>query len=379
MKYFIRYIFGTILAITTYCGHSQNFYESYMPVNYETTDSGTISVHFYNNNFIKNNEYFGPYTEGITYIGSILQPEVSWSLSNKFSLSAGWYFRYFYGQEGFEQSLPVIRASYKFASFTQLLVGQIQGQLEHGFIEPIYNTDNYFTQNPEYGLQFLMDRRKFHADMYMDWEKFILPGETNQEAITGGLVAAYSLNDMAEKRGLSTHVQSIFTHIGGQVNNSDIPMQQRANIAAGIKYSFAPGSKALDRLTLSSFYIQALEISQTNTIPFESGFALHNTIILENKWGKLSTGWFHGEYYFAPKGDYLFQSVSQFNSWYVGEKRDLITSKVLLSHDIVKGVNFGFRIESYYDLQRSTNDFSFGLNISVNAKVFEKNLRAGKD
>jgi hypothetical protein len=209
----------------------------------------------------------------------------------------------------------------------------------------------------------------------MDWEKFLLPGEAHQEVITGGLLASYMMNGSAENRGLSAHFQSIIHHFGGQVDNSDSPLQSRANVAAGLKYSFLPGFKLLDRITISSFYIQALELSQTNTIPFESGFGTDNSITLENKWAKLSAGWFHGEYFFAPLGDYLFQSVSQFNSWYVGERRDLFTSKLLIGHQVMKGVNIGFRFESYYDIQRKSNDFSYGLNISVNTVVFEKNMK----
>jgi hypothetical protein len=379
MRYFIRFIFGTILALTSYCVQSQCFYENYLPAHYENADSGTISVHFYNNNFIKNNEYFGPYTEGITYIGSILQPEVTWSMSNKFSLSAGWYLRYFYGQDGLEQSLPVIRARYTFLPGAQVIIGQLDGQLQHGFIEPIYNTDNYFIKNPEYGVQFLVDRKRIHSDLFLDWEKFLLPGEAHQEVITGGLLASYMMNDFRDKRGLSVHVQSIIHHFGGQVDNSDNPLQSRANLAAGLNYAFLPDLKIIKRVTVSSFYIQALELSQTNTIPFKSGFGLHNTVTIENKWAKLSTGWFHGEYFFAPLGDYLFQSVSQFNNWYIGEERDLITSKLLLEHQVMKGVNFGFRLESYYDIQRKSNDFSYGLNISVNAKVFESKQKSERD
>jgi len=376
MKNFLKYTIVTVLIAAGSCLNGQNFYESYIPkFTGDTSDSRKFSFHIHNNNFIKNNEYFGPYTEGISYIGSVLQPEITWALSKKISLSGGWYFRQFYGQDGFNQSLPVIRASYRFRPDARIIIGQTEGQLQHGFIEPLYSTDNYFTKNPEYGLQLLINRHKFHADLYLDWEKFILPGETQQEVITGGLLADYLLNGIVESRGLSAHFQSILTHIGGQVNDSDVPMQQRANIATGLKYTFVPGRKTLDRVILSSFYIQALELSQTNTLPFESGFALHNTITLENKWAKLCTGWFHGEYFFAPQGDYLFQSVSQFNDWYVGEKRDLITSKILLGHEIYKGIDFGFRIESYYDLQRNENDFSFGLNISVNGEIFEKNWK----
>ena len=120
--------------------------------------------------------------------------------------------------------------------------------------------------------------------------------------------------------------------------------------------------------------MQALELSQTNTIPYKSGFGLQQTVTFENEWAKLSSGWFHGEYFFAPMGDYLFQSVSQFNEWYTGEKRDLITAKLLLEQQVLKGVHFGIRLETYSDIQRKSTDFSYGVNISVNETVFEKIL-----
>jgi len=373
MKFLIRYTLIGLLLLSGYCAYSQNIYENYLPQNNcDTLGSDKLKIHFYNNNFIKNNEYFGPYTEGITYIGSIVQPEITWALSSKFNLSAGWYFRQYYGYDGFEKSHPVIRARYTISPGMQVIFGQLDGQLQHGFIEPIYSTDNYFAKNPEYGVQFKIHRGRFRSDIYMDWEKFLLPGDAHQEIITGGFLVSYALNKNVENKGLSAHFQSIIHHFGGQVDNSDAPLQSRANMAAGLKYGFLANHKWLTRLTLSSFYIQAHELSQSNTLPFESGYALHNTITLENKWGKLSTGWFHGEYFFAPMGDNLFQSVSQFNDWYVSDKRELITSKLLVAHQIMKGVNFGFRVESYYDTQRKSHDFSYGLNLSVNATLFEK-------
>jgi len=160
MKHLFRNTLTAMLIVAALLVQGQNFYESYKPVHYETADSGALSIHFYNNNFIKNNEYFGPYTEGMTYIGSILQPEVTWAISSKFNLSAGWYLRYYFGQDSFEKSLPVIKANYTFMPGVQLIMGQLKGQLEHGYIEPVYNTDNYFIKNPEYGVQFLLDRKR---------------------------------------------------------------------------------------------------------------------------------------------------------------------------------------------------------------------------
>jgi hypothetical protein len=379
MKYSTSYIFATLLTAASLYAQGQNFYESYIPQHTSDTVAGTVSVTVYNNNFVRNNEYFGPYTEGITYIGSVLQPEASWVLSSRFSLSAGWYFRHYYGQNGFEQSLPVIRARYNFRPGAQLIIGQLDGQLQHGYIEPIYNTDNYFIKNPEYGVQLLLNKKKIHADIFMDWERFLLPGEAQQEEIVGGMLATYSMNDDADKRGLSFQFQSIIHHFGGQVDNSDSPLQSRANAAAGLTYIMVPGIKMLKKVSLSSYYIQALELSQTNTIPYKSGFGLQQTVTFENKWAKLSSGWFHGEYFFAPMGDYLFQSVSQFNEWYTGEKRDLITAKLLLEQQVLKGVHFGIRLETYSDIQRKSTDFSYGVNISVNETVFEKILLHPKE
>ena len=376
MKFYIKAVFVVLLLCTATLTKSQGFYENYIPkFSADSIEAGAFNIHFYNNNFVKNNEYFGAYTEGITYIGSILQPEVTWALSDNFSISAGWYFRHYYGQDGFEQSLPMIRARYSFGKGSQVVFGQLDGQLQHGFVEPIYSSDNYFAKNPEYGVQFKIKRKKIHADLYMDWEKFLLPGEAHQEIITGGFLASYYLNGNPDNSGLSAHFQSIIHHFGGQVDNSDSPLQSRANLAFGLKYAYLAESDLLKRFTLSSFYIQASELSQTNTIPFNSGFALHTTVTFENDWAKFTTGWFHSEYFFTPMGDYLFQSVSQLNNWYVGEKKDLITSKLYFGHEIMKGVSFGLRFESYYDLQRKANDFSYGLNISVNASVFEKKLK----
>jgi hypothetical protein len=197
MKYFAKYFIAAILISAGYYSQAQNIYENYLPQPaIDTTKVGNVSIHFYNNNFIKNNEYFGPYTEGITYIGSILQPEVTWALSNSFSLSGGWYFRQYYGQNGFNQSIPVIRATYTFRPGARFIIGQLNGRLQHGYVEPIYSTDNYFTKKPEYGVQFLVDREKLHTDIYMDWEQFELPGDDHQEIITGGLLASYALSGM---------------------------------------------------------------------------------------------------------------------------------------------------------------------------------------
>ena len=177
---------------------------------------------------------------------------------------------------------------------------------------------------------------------------------------------------LAERRGISAHFQSVIRHFGGQVDVLDEPMQTRSNLAAGIEYHFLPELNMLNRVTLSSYYMLALELSPTNTIQYDKGFALHNTLGFENKWVKLNAGWFHGKTFFAPMGDYLFQSISELDSSYTCDIRNLITSKFLFSQQIIRGINMGARFEAYYDLPRHALDYSYGLNISVNASFLRK-------
>ena len=221
---------GSVMFFFMQQVRGQNIYKGYLPES-DTLKANEYCIRFYNNNFIKNNEYFGPYAEGITYIGSILQPEIQWQMSKDFSITGGWYLRQFYGRDGFQQSLPVIRAQYEINSWAQLVVGQFEGRLRHGLIEAIYSPDQYFLKNPEYGVQLLIQRKQFHSEIFMDLERFLLPGEAHKEVITGCLVSSYKFNKVNPEKGFSLHMQAVIHHMGGQVDVLDAPMQTRANIA----------------------------------------------------------------------------------------------------------------------------------------------------
>lgn len=372
MKITSRQILLTICILCCYTGFAQEYYSSYFASeDYDSISKKTIGAHLYNNNFVKNNEYFGPFNEGITYIGSILQPEIAWNVAPNFTLSAGWYFRHFYGRSKIETSLPIIRATYHNPKGLKLTIGQLKsGNLKHEFVEPLYNTDNYFTKNPEYGVQLLYSKPRLKSEIYMDWENFILPGENQQEVITGGALLSYQIMQTNVHK-VKFEGQSIIHHFGGQVDNSESLLQTRGNIAAGINYTINLNSRYLQSIRFASWYFQALELSHTNTLPYRSGYATMNGFDFSNKYFKLGSAWFHGEYFFAPLGDQMFQSVSGLNDWYTDDKRDLISSKLAFEYPIFKGIKFGFRIESYFDIERKNHDFSYGINLLIDRSIIK--------
>jgi len=327
-----------------------------------------------NNNFLKNNEYFDLFSEGFTYFGSTIQPMIRYAPVKQLLVTAGWHFRYYYGTGKFNVSLPVIRVDYHPEARACVTFGQIDGQLNHALIEPIYGSDQYFERKPEYGLQFRWNSRRLKSDTWISWDRFILPGDPFKEEITGGINTTYDLLQFSEVKDhqLSLNVQGVVHHYGGQVDASGSPLETRYNLAPGLIYT--QQFKANLQASAGTWFIQAVDPSGQVTIPYKKGFGSYTLATLKYHWAQLHAGYFHGEYYFSPLGDPQFQSVSTLNPWYYKDKRDILFGKLLFDKVSGKSMHLGFRFETYYDLAESHLNFCYGLNIRTS---FSSLLKAG--
>lgn len=368
MKYFRIYILF-FFSITAICGSAQTFNKTYYPkFETENAEGKKIGISVYNNNFVKNNEYFGNLNSGITYIGSILKPEIVWKPVQNLNFKAGWYGRYFYGSNKIDASVPIISVSYEFLKNFTLNIGAINGDLRHEYLQPLYGIDNYFCKKPEYGVQLLYNSEKFYADIFMDWENFIYPGDTNQEIINGGLIAKYFLFD----KKLSVNLQSVLRHYGGQVNNSNSLVTSAVNIAGGLNYSLQLGSKYLKQIDLRAWAIQCTDLSSIGYMPYKQGYAVYAGAEFSNDYCSLNLAWFNGKYYFAPLGENVFQSISSINNWYLEDDKNLIQSSLLLHYPIANGISIGVHFESFYQTLQNRFDFNYGLNLAINQTHFFK-------
>ena len=361
------YLFA-VLIFTCLCVRSQDVNQSYTGSRgNDSIQAGSIYLKVDNNNFLKNNEFFNKYTEGFTYFGSMIQPEISYAFSDRTRLSVGWFLRYFYGRGNITTSLPVFRFEYDIAPGAKVTFGQLDGLLAHKLIEPIYSYDNYFKRNPENGIQLSVDKARLHTSLWISWEHFILPGENNKEEIMAGINGSWQVFSFHGKNYLSLNLQGIIHHYGGQVINSDSPLQTRLNLAPGLEISCRPFQLNKTRCILASYLIQAADQSGTITIPYRKGWASYSFVTIRHRSVSLSAALFHGEYYFAPLGDNLFQSISELNNWYARDTRNLLNGKFTFDHKIARGVKIGIRFESYYDLEKKNVDFWYGMNIKTDA------------
>lgn len=332
---------------------------------------GEITLNLNSNSYIKNNEFYGSYVAGMTYIGSVLQPELKYTITKEVSIAAGWHFNYFFGQEKLNRSMPVIRVTYQPKPAIKIIIGQIYGQTDHLLIEPIYSNDNYYSQNPEYGIQLLTNGR-FNTDTWLDWKKFILPGDPVQEQIGAG-THVYTKRRLTKNSQISAHLQAVIYHTGGQVDASDDLIKTRANLAPGFELRIIP-EKADLSIIGKAYYVQALDLSQTPQLPYLKGYGLWLSVTGLYKGFFAMAGFWNSEYYFAPMASTLFQSISDLNSWYHNDSRQLFLGKFGYNKSLTHNIKMGIRCETYYDLPEKRNDFSIGLNIMLNPEIFLKNI-----
>jgi len=135
----------------------------------------SLAFDFRSSFFLRNNEYFNNLYDGITFLGTNLNPSFHYTFHPNVSLSLGWYLRLFNGRDELFINKLWYRLTYRFNSNLKLYMGNILGYDNHHLIEPLLSGDFQYLNPPENGIQFLYQRPKFNGDLWINWQRFILP------------------------------------------------------------------------------------------------------------------------------------------------------------------------------------------------------------
>lgn len=149
-------------------------------------DSNALYFNLYDANFLWNNEFFNPIVNGYTLIGYFLTPEFQYHFSPKIKIQGGVHLLKYSGVESFSTVAPTYSATYTNSDFS-LIMGTLNGTVNHRLPEPLLFTERYFTNNLENGVQYLLNKEKFHMDLWLDWQTFIFPMDNKQEELVAGL------------------------------------------------------------------------------------------------------------------------------------------------------------------------------------------------
>lgn len=363
----------TLCVFTNAKGQMDQVWRYYYP-EFAGDASHNLYLRLENNNFVKNNEYFGNHTEGYTMMGYTIQPSLMYYAGSNLRIKAGVHIIYYSGLSEFTEVIPTLTIHTKLGDHLDLIMGGLKGDVHHRLIEPIFNPENQYTRPIENGFQFIYDNNKLWLDAWVDWEQFIIVGDDKPEKFTAGISAEYKLINTDTGWNLNIPGQLIATHLGGQISDFEEPMQSLANMVSGFKLNKNIGYGFIQRIGLSGYATWYQDLTEKSGLPFTAGHALYPVGEIGYKYGELMLGYWYGNNFVAPKGSTIFQSISDYKPGFYERERQLLTAKISFSKDFLHQIKFSAMLESYYDIPASQFDYAYGFNIVFTPNFFLKKV-----
>lgn len=343
------------------------------------TCEGDLNLLVESSSFTKNNEYLSPFAQGITGIGVQVKPTLEYYLNKNTKANIGAYALKYSGVNNLSQVTPIFSIHHKICKGAEVVFGNIYGNLNHELEEPLYRFDRYYTNNIEYGFQFLHQSKYIETDLWVDWDKFIFEGDPFQEEFTAGNHTKLKVYN-SDKFEFTADIQALLSHKGGEIDTYEGPAIYIFNGAYGFdvrykteKFSFGLSPKALWYRGLR------MPVSGNNFHHYKHGNGLLVKADVDHKYFNFKLGYWHGEKFIGSKGEYLYMSVSETNDKLKQDTRKIITAKLSVKRPISKNLHLELRTELYSDLVNDIlPDYTYGFYFIANERFFLKKIKKRK-
>lgn len=340
------------------------------------TCAGDLNIQVESSSFTKNNEYLSKFAQGITGIGVQVKPTFEYYFNENTKANIGAYGLKYSGVNNLSQATPIFSIHHKICDGAEVVFGNIYGNLNHKLEEPLYRFDRYYTNNIEYGFQFLHKSKYVESDLWVDWDKFIFEGDPFQEEFTAGnhTTVNFINNDKFEFKG---DIQALLSHKGGEIDTYEGPAIYLFSGAYGFdlrykteKFSFGASPKV--------FWYRGLRLPESgnNFYHYKHGSGFLMKADVDHKNFNFKLGYWIGEKFIASKGEYLYMSVSEVDEKTRQVTRKLITAKLSVKRPISKNLHLEFRTELYGDLVNDVlPDYTYGFYFIANERFFLKKIK----
>ncbi len=317
-----------------------------------------------NENFLKNNEYFHDITTGYTLFGSMLSTQVAYLPSPNLRLQAGIFFRKDFGNSSLYSIEPLLTLKYQKNGFS-VLIGNLEGNLSHRLIEPIFNYERFITNYNENGIQVKIDKKKVWSDTWINWEVMEYNKSNYQEEFAAGNSTLLHLIDDGKNR-FSIPFQGVITHMGGQVDIDTNAVRSKMNLALGFDYTIKLNG-FFKEFNTKNYYTIYKELAPSKLVAISKGRGMYFNAELKSKYHiNASVSYWNGLNYLAPRGGDLFQSISSYYSQVnvLERNRSLLFVRLLYQKTIFDNFNVDIRFEPYFDLINQFFEHSYSIYLT---------------
>jgi len=338
-----------------------------------------VHFNFYNLNYVRNYEYTNDFHDGYTLYGTQLQPQLVYYAHPNLAITAGAFIRKDFGRNGISDAKPLFSVKYHKRNLT-LIFGSLEGNIQHRYIEPLYDFERILTTPIEYGTQLLVERKKFTLDAWIAWQKMIYKGDPTKEEIIGGLSTESFLIKNDDWK-LSIPAQFLAFHQGGQIDVlKEIPITTMFNGATGIKLHKDINGN-IKQVYTDNYIAVYKDFSPDKRRAYQGGFGLWLNAGVESKWGSLVASYWKGNNFISIKGMPLYESVSD-NLYSPGLKqssRNIVSLRYAYQKELIPHLYLDVRFEPHIDLDHTDKQLQFNHSFFLTYKQGFKLFKAKKD
>lgn len=330
-------------------------------------DSNKLSLNIYSLSYWHNTEYFSDIPLSGTLFGYQLMPELQYQPTARFIIKAGLYAQKEFGRSKYRSLMPTFSVKYQ-AIHSSFILGNLEGNINHNFVDPIYDDKLIMNEKLENGFQFLVDTKPYSHDFYINWRRAIYLGDPFKEEFDVGYTSSFNLINKDNFK-LRVPLQMLYSHKGGQIDITNEPLTSLVNNGIGISMDYHLGNDFFRSIIFDNHYLNYKDISGHKRQPFNQGNAWLSHLLLKFKYLDLDLRYWNGNGFINPRGNSLFSSVSEIYPGLTEKNRELLITSFIINQPLFQGADFNFRFSPYYDFHAKQTEYSVEMYLSYKLNV----------
>jgi hypothetical protein len=360
-----RHFIFIILLISSLQGvDCQIFQDDYYNRKDSMTSEGSLYLNLQGSTWFYNNEYFNPYYKGYTLIGATFHPQLVYQSNPKLKFSAGLNIHRFYGDDLKTLVNPLFSIEYKPSGNFSVLMGSYNGGENHGLNDILFSFENHLTDIVENGILIRYNNSFIKSETWLNWESFILPGDTIQEQFVAGSSNRVKLMKISSWE-LSAPFCLMAHHAGGQINSSDAHVVTLINIAEGLKLNRNKPEGFVKNIFAEITVFHSLG----DFIP-SPGWAVSAKAGVQSTHFELNAEYFKADNFISFAGNPLYRTYTETGNPLIpheyGGSNEMLNFKAGFKQKTGLNSMLFLRFEGYYFMGSSKLDYSYSLHFQVN-------------
>lgn len=332
----------------------------------DTARGGEVLLRVANENFFKNDEYFGDYVEGYTLVGYMVQPSVVYYATDDVMIEAGVRLLEYGGQSRYDDVSPVWKVAWRFNPHFVLTMGCIPSGVEHDLSEAMWDEEYQLTAEPEIGAHLRGEGEWLSGEVWIDWQQFIKRYDTIPEKFTAGVSLDVHPSAVTSSWQYEMPVRLIVSHIGGQISDYEERLQSllNASVEARLRRVYGETSFVREwRLAMRGLLFYAM--AGADVRPFSSGAAFNPEASLRARWFDVGLQYFAARNYYAMYGNPLFMSLSNYKDDVYSVHRNMAIVEGNINWRAAGCARFTVGAKLYYDVDAAQAEYYYGFGIAV--------------